>query len=70
MALEFYAYPHLMGESVDYEIDDLEDESDSDSDDKEKEDGKKADEEANKELPKRMEGLEITDADGVVEMEL
>jgi hypothetical protein len=59
MALEFYAYSHLMGESVDYEIDDLE-----------KEDDKKADEEANKELPKRMEGLEITDADGDVEMEL
>ncbi|KAK4034147.1 hypothetical protein C8A01DRAFT_39405 [Parachaetomium inaequale] len=63
--LELYAYPHLMGEAADYEIDD------SDNDDNAAaEDEEMADDEAEKMLPRRMEQLTIKDADGDVEMEL
>ncbi|KAK4151052.1 hypothetical protein C8A00DRAFT_45677 [Chaetomidium leptoderma] len=62
MSLEFYAYPHLMGEAADYEID-----SSGDEDDDSKAEKMDADE-PEKELPQRMEKLTIKDADGDVEM--
>jgi hypothetical protein len=67
MTLEFYAYPHLMGEAADYEIEDTD--SDSEDDDvKSDKDPEMAEDEAHKELPDRMEDLTIEDSDGDVEM--
>jgi hypothetical protein len=72
MTLELYAYPHLMGEAVDYEIDD----SDHDGDDgdaaatKDEEMADDDEGEAERMLPRRMEELTIKDADGDVEMEM
>ncbi len=70
MSLQFYAYPHLMGEEVDYEIDDEDDDTAGAREEKDEdvEMGDEEEEEVEKELPRRMEALEIIDEDGDVEM--
>ena len=79
MALEMYAFPHLMGEAADYEVEeegDDEETSPAGAGGKDIEDIEMADEDANgnneveTELPRRMADLSVVDEDGDVQMAL
>ena len=60
MSLEFYVYPHLVGEAVDYEIDSSSDESDEQQEE-EGEGGDDDDSDDGKGPPRRMGGLRLAD---------
>ncbi|KAH6847151.1 hypothetical protein B0I37DRAFT_374371 [Chaetomium sp. MPI-CAGE-AT-0009] len=63
MSLEFYVYPHLVGEAADYEIDESGDESEEEADADAADDGD--DDEGmgkDQDLPRQMGGLNLRDA--------